>query len=281
MHDMDTESTASSIENISESSQLRGNIPNDFKSSTFQRMYMCVHANARLFAAIICFLLAAFMVYGAYLSRANMNSAIVLFWVVIAVLVPLISGINYVYTYMKNGLSLRVSIDSDAAQICTVELCINNETVLTVRSWWPVSMTKSHIGKNGVRVAMAAANRWLEENSQPGGKVIRVRFDEESATHFCKQYICSQTHPQVSDHAQQCSVCLEDIEHGVAMKHCGHVFHQDCLSSWFSQSSRLVCPMCRCDHHSCVPQSVYMQFVMKEEPSVSVLTIHIEEGTLA
>jgi len=245
-------------------------------------MYMFALTNARLLASIICFLLAAFMVYGAYLSRANISSGIVTFWVVIAVLVPLISGINYLYTYLTNGSSLKISIDSDSAQICTVELCINSDTVLTVRSWWPVSMTKSHIGKNGIRVAMAAANRWLEENSQPGGKVIRVRFDEDSAERLCEEYICSHISPQACNHGEnQCSVCLDEIEHGVAMKHCGHIFHQKCLSSWFSQSSRLVCPMCRCDHHSCVPQSVYMRFVMKEEPSVSVLTINIEEGTLA
>ena len=282
-HEIDRESTASSLHEGIQDSQAPDLQRSTSVRSLIQSMSVWFAFNARLAGSVVCFALSAFMIYGAYMSRNQMHSWIVQFWVLIAVLIPSITGANYLYTYLKQDSAyLKISgvEDSNAAIICTVEVCINNETVLTVRSWWPMRMSKSQVEKNGVRVAMSSANRWLTDNSQPGGKVIRVRFDEQSATQICKEYIC--TVPHVGEH-NQCSVCLEDIESqsSCAMSKCGHVFHQECLSSWFTQSSKLACPMCRCDHHSCVPQSVYMQYIIKEEPSVSVLTVNTEEGTLA
>ena len=140
-------------------------------------------------------------------------------------------------------------------------------------------MSRGDVEKHGVRVAMSSANRWISDNSNPGGKITRVRFTEQAAVDLCNDYTCSSIE-HGCDH--QCSVCLEDIEAGgVEMKKCGHMFHSECLSSWFAQSSKLVCPMCRTDHHSLVPQSVYMQHIMKENPTVSVLSVSLEEGTLS
>jgi len=239
-----------------------------------------IHEFGSLIAAIACLVLFALVSFNAYNSLSLINSWIAYFWLVIAIALPLSGFIRFSYTFFKNTyIRLQDKIDPNAAIICSVEVCMNNETVLTVRSWWPVRMPRADVERHGVRVAMSSANRWLADNSQPGGKIIRVRFDESTAVDFCRTYICDYS---ADNSAHQCSVCLEDIESQecASMKRCGHNFHADCLASWFAQSSRLACPMCRCDHHSLVPQAVYMQHVVKEEPSVSVLTVVLEEGSL-
>ena len=162
-------------------------------------------------------------------------------WCAIALAIPLFWAVRLMYSFVQASRPVTSS-DPNAAMICSVEVCINNETVLTVRSWWPLRMPRAEVERHGVRVGMSSARRWLTENSQPGGKITRIRFDEEIATGLCQEYICESKDAGCN----QCSVCLDDIESngGISMRKCGHCFHQDCLSSWFSQSRRLVCPMC-------------------------------------
>lgn len=152
-------------------------------------------------------------------------------------------------------------------------------------------MSNFDVERHGVRVAISSARRWLNENSQPGGKVSRVKFSETVATEICREYLCEEAFSHCcgdshhhEDDSLQCSVCLDDIEAGhscLRMKKCGHAFHQDCLSSWISQSSKLSCLLCRSDHCDLVPQSLIAENVVKEEPSVFVLTVAIELGSLA
>jgi len=229
-----------------------------------------------LIAGILSFALFMVITASAYKARSGTISGIAYFWLFVAMSVTLLGGVRLTWRFVDQ---VRRGSDSNAAVICTVEVCIANETVLTVRSWWPLHMSRADVEKHGVRVAMSSANRWISENSNPGGKITRVRFTEQTAIELCNDYTCASIN-QGCDH--QCSVCLEDIETGcVEMKKCGHIFHSECLSSWFAQSSKLVCPMCRTDHHSLVPQSVYMQNVIKENPTVSVLSVSLEEGTLS
>ena len=215
----------------------------------------------------------------AYKSRTSPISGIAHFWLFIAMSLTLFGGVRLIWQFIDQvRRGYLFTVDSNAAIICTVEVCIANETVLTVRSWWPMHMSRRDVEKHGVRVAMSSANRWISENSNPGGKITRVRFTEQTAVELCNNYTCSSIEHGCGN---QCSVCLEDVEAGcVEMKKCGHIFHSECLSSWFAQSSKLVCPMCRTDHHSLVPQSIYMQHVIKENPTVSVLSVSLEEGTL-
>lgn len=180
----------------------------------------------------------------------------------------------------------RKSEDSNAASICAVEVCINNETVLTVRSWWPLRMARSDVERHGIRVAMSSARRWIAENSQPGGKITRVLFSQEAAGDICDRFVCHpMTHCQEhGHHHDQCAVCLDDLEsahESVRMRKCHHTFHKECLSTWVAQSGRLACLLCRSDHTDLVPQSELTKHIVKEEPSINVLTVGIEEGFLA
>lgn len=43
-----------------------------------------------------------------------------------------------------------------------------------------------------------------------------------------------------------CSICQDSLaEPGTRITHCGHVFHMNCITEWFSRS--VFCPMCRHD----------------------------------
>ena len=245
-----------------------------------QITYLYVRRNIALFGALISFLLFMLLCFSAYRSRRSINSGIAYFWLGIAMSLLLVACVRCMWLFVDElRRGFLSGADSNSAMICTVEVCIANETVLTVRSWWPLKMTRSDVEKHGVRVAKSSANRWIAENSVPGGKITRVRFTEHTATEFCNEYTCKSISGGCGS---QCSVCLEDTEAGcVEMKKCGHVFHSECLSSWFAQSSKLVCPMCRTDHHSLVPQSLYMHNVIQDIPAVSVLSVSLEEGSLS
>lgn len=144
-------------------------------------------------------------------------------------------------------------------------------------------MNRTDIERNGVRVAMSSAQRWISDNSHHGGKTSRIRFDLDSATLLSRQYL---TRPCCAGSDHQCSVCLDSVscpEHastGVELRGCGHVFHEDCLASWFAQSSKLTCPMCRSDHHHLVPPAILAQYVDDQKPSVHVLSIAVEDGVI-
>jgi len=46
-----------------------------------------------------------------------------------------------------------------------------------------------------------------------------------------------------------CSICQDSLmESGTRISHCGHVFHNTCISEWFTRS--VFCPMCRHDIRS-------------------------------
>lgn len=201
------------------------------------------------------------------------------FWCVIGLLIPLTFAVHYFHRFIQVR---RVPEDPNAALVCSVEVCINNETVLTVKSWWSTSMSTADAERHGVRVAMSSARRWIVDNSNPGGKVSRIKFSREAASEICEQYVC-KTCEHDSEEVGQCSVCLEDLEAGhssLKMNKCGHVIHKECLVNWVAQSGRLACLLCRSDHLDMIPQSVLTQHVIKEEPSVTVLTVSIERGTL-
>jgi len=208
------------------------------------------------------------------------STGVALFWCVFALALPCVSCVHYSRLFLSDEAH---SDDSNAALVCSAEVCINNETVLTVRSWWSVNMSSEEVERHGVRVAMTSARRWISDNSHPGGKITRVKFTEEVASELCTAYLCE--HSLKRDHEYgPCSVCLDDLELGqscVRMKKCGHAFHKECLASWISQSSRLTCLLCRADHCDLVPQGVLTQHIVKEEPSISVLTVNIERGVLA
>lgn len=42
-----------------------------------------------------------------------------------------------------------------------------------------------------------------------------------------------------------CSICQESVTCATRIRGCGHCFHSDCISQWFTMNTR--CPMCRYD----------------------------------
>ena len=245
------------------------------------RFARVLHTFYPVVASGACLCLFAWILYCIVVSTDTLNSLTSFIWCAIALSLPFLGAVRFFILFIDR---LRQEADeSNDASVCSVEVCINNETVLTVRSWWPTRMTRSEVERHGVRVAMSSARRWMNENSQPGGKISRVRFSEEVATDICRDYICEPADECHDNCDRQCSVCLEEIEpeHGcLRMKKCGHVFHLDCLSNWVAQSSKLSCLLCREDHCDLVPQSVINENIVKEEPHVSVLTVAIEHGSL-
>lgn len=73
-------------------------------------------------------------------------------------------------------------------------------------------------------------------------------FNALASGKFCER-ITSE--PQQFDAATPsddwlCVICLDEGQKGSILASCGHIFHGDCIASWFRKSSR--CPLCR---HKC------------------------------
>lgn len=57
--------------------------------------------------------------------------------------------------------------------------------------------------------------------------------------------INAATETQVPVTNTMCSICQESVTSATRIRHCGHCFHGDCLSQWFTLNPR--CPVCRHD----------------------------------
>lgn len=213
-------------------------------------------------------------------NYSHISSGIAYFWCGVAVVIPLVFTAKTIYRLVATVS--RQPVDPSLAKVCSVEVCIDNDTVLTVKSWWSMEMDNAEVERHGVRIAMGSAKRWISDNSHHGGKMSSIQFTESDAVEICNKYISKSS--CCSQHGHQCAVCLDAIDSGsqpgIQMNVCGHVFHQKCISTWFAQSSKLMCPMCRTDHHGLVPSGELKKYVVNQDPSVTVLAVSIETGSL-
>jgi len=54
------------------------------------------------------------------------------------------------------------------------------------------------------------------------------------------------TYESANSQSNNCAICQESIDGElVRIRHCGHIYHRTCLSTWFQTSVR--CPVCRHD----------------------------------
>lgn len=54
------------------------------------------------------------------------------------------------------------------------------------------------------------------------------------------------TYETTNSQSNNCAICQESIDGElVRIRHCGHIYHRTCLSTWFQSSVR--CPVCRHD----------------------------------
>lgn len=56
------------------------------------------------------------------------------------------------------------------------------------------------------------------------------------------------TDQHVDVHDQTCAICQETVECATRIRQCGHCFHSQCISQWFTMNPR--CPVCRYDIRS-------------------------------
>lgn len=64
--------------------------------------------------------------------------------------------------------------------------------------------------------------------------------------HPTAEQITAGTETGVSLHDENCAICQETITtQCTRLRHCGHIFHPNCISEWFTRS--VFCPNCRHD----------------------------------
>jgi len=171
--------------------------------------------------------------------------------------------------------------------LCSVEVEVDAETQLTVRSWWPSSLEISEVRANGMRVAMENAERWFATNRS--FYVPEICFDETLLEQAIPEHLCScnnhhATCQTSNEDENQCAVCFDDMNSdSCTLRLCGHRVHLDCLLAWFKSSRRLTCPMCRCDHSSLLPSEVLLQKQQSSSsnsPPLRVVHIRIQRAVL-
>lgn len=62
------------------------------------------------------------------------------------------------------------------------------------------------------------------------------------------QQIQAATESNVPVSNETCAICQDTIVNATRIRQCGHVFHENCISQWFSMNTR--CPVCRHDIRS-------------------------------
>ena len=78
-----------------------------------------------------------------------------------------------------------------------------------------------------------------------------VQFEQHASSKKCVKTVLREVCLEVSPHAvaqPTCACCLDDFgpNDQVALLPCGHIFHEDCVMSWFlTRASSGACPMCR------------------------------------
>lgn len=67
--------------------------------------------------------------------------------------------------------------------------------------------------------------------------------------YLCKKYICSSyldaTEEELRSGDNVCIICREEMLQGCKKLPCNHIFHTNCLRSWFQRQQ--TCPTCRMD----------------------------------
>jgi hypothetical protein len=62
------------------------------------------------------------------------------------------------------------------------------------------------------------------------------------------QQIQTATETNVPVSNETCSICQDVMVNATRIRHCGHVFHAQCITQWFTMNAR--CPVCRHDIRS-------------------------------
>jgi hypothetical protein len=78
----------------------------------------------------------------------------------------------------------------------------------------------------------------------PSGNFLRNFLDPVPIVPSREQiHLAVENHVGVTD--QVCAICQENVSCATRIRRCGHCFHRECISEWFTMNSR--CPVCRHD----------------------------------
>lgn len=161
-------------------------------------------------------------------------------------------------SYKKTGRMKNGSI------LCIVEVEVDNETIVTVRSWWSDKLTKEVVRTNGERVALQNAQQWVDNHRD--ASEVEIDLTEETVGNLLDNYLTGEPRRQsMCCHTDCCAVCLDTLNSTesidtdapsklITLSGCNHTFHSKCLAFWFCKSSKMNCPVCREDHLGKVPR---------------------------
>ena len=91
--------------------------------------------------------------------------------------------------------------------------------------------------------------------SQPpiANMVLNIPIRTDISGNFFEPVAVTPTHEQIQAATEEgvqvqesvCSICQDTVETATRIRECGHYFHSECISQWFTMNTR--CPMCRHD----------------------------------
>jgi len=158
-----------------------------------------------------------------------------------------------------------------SSMVCVVEVQVDSETIVTVRSWWPTHLSVESVRRHGTRVALQNAQQWVASNREVSDEITLTPDQASDMVHKYLSHPIGHTH-----NSTQCSVCLDDLNDACStLTDCDHTFHSSCLSFWFSKSSRMQCPMCRKDHMSRIPEG---ELPRKKPAELIIVSLQVERG---
>ena len=78
----------------------------------------------------------------------------------------------------------------------------------------------------------------------PSGNFLRSFLDPVPVIPTRAQ-IAAATETHINTPDTTCAICQESVECATRIRYCGHCFHGQCISEWFTMNTR--CPVCRHD----------------------------------
>jgi hypothetical protein len=113
--------------------------------------------------------------------------------------------------------------------------------------------TRNHIVAAHMRNNTQLITLLHQYMAQPTNMVLNIPIRMDASGNFfdnvpvlpTREQIQAATQHHVGVHDTTCSICQEPVECATRIRECGHCFHSDCISQWFTVNTR--CPMCRYD----------------------------------
>lgn len=200
---------------------------------------------------------------------------------VVAITIACSSSMIYaLYKWYRDGAAIK-----NGSILCIVEVEVDNETVVTVRSWWSAKLTMEVVRTNGERVALQNAQQWVNNNRD--ASEVEIDLTEETVSKLLDNYLTGEPRRRsMCSNTDCCAVCLDSLDSLdsidtdapsklITLSGCNHTFHSKCLAFWFCKSSRMNCPVCRQDHLEKVPTD-QIPTKPRRQAMLNVISLNVE-----